>query len=134
MNKKIQNFTDINAWKHAHALRIEILKIIQEFPQAYQFGLSAQMQRCSISVGSNIAEGFGRTSLKDRAHFYVIAKASLIELQDQLIVTRDLKLIDNNTFTMLVEKSITTHKIINGLIRSTRNLDSSSKPQGSTRG
>ena len=131
MNKKIQNFTDISAWKHAHALRIDVLKIIRDFPQAYQFGLSAQMQRCSISVGSNIAEGFGRSSLKERVRFLVIAKASLIELQDQIIVAKDLELVNKKVFDKLVEQSITTHKILNGLIRSTRTLDSRIKPQDS---
>jgi four helix bundle protein len=126
LSKTIQNFTDLKAWQAAHTLRINVLRTIQGFPAEYQFGLAAQLQRCAISVGSNIAEGFGRKSTKDRVHFYVIAKASLIEVQDQLIVSKDMGLINNKKFLELADQSIKAHKLLNGLIRATKNLDSRS--------
>lgn len=117
-NGKIVNFTDLSAWQEAHKLRVEILKTILTFPQDYRFGLSAQLQRSVISVGSNIAEGFGRQSIKEKLQFYNIACGSLTEAQDQLLVCRDLELISVADFKKWAEESIIVHKLLRGLMRS----------------
>jgi four helix bundle protein len=115
--KPIKNFTDLDAWQKAHELRVMIIKLLPEFPQGYQYGLCAQLQRSSISVASNIAEGFGRSTNKEKLNFYNYAKGSLTEVQDQLILCADLKLISKNVFLDLTERSINVHKLINGLTR-----------------
>ena len=115
--KTIKNFTDLDAWQKAHELKVVILKLLPEFPQSYQYGLCAQLQRSAISAASNIAEGFGRSSHKEKLNFYNYAKGSLTEVQDQLILCADLKLIDKQTFIELTERSINVHKLINGLRR-----------------
>lgn len=117
-NEKIIRFTDLNAWKEAHKLRLVILQEIAAFPQDFSFGLSAQLQRSAISVGSNVAEGFGRQSKKEKLQFYNYACGSLTEVQDQLIISRDLKLISNTKFKELAVQSVTVHKLIRGLMRS----------------
>ncbi len=116
----IKSFKDLDAWKKAHTLRIKILKEIVGFPQSYQFGLCAQLQRSSISVGSNIAEGFGRSSHKEKLNFLNYAKGSITEVQDQLIVCVDLKLLSKEQFLELSKLSIEVHKLINGMMRSLR--------------
>ncbi len=60
----INHFSQLDAWKKSHELRLQILQLLPDFPQTYQFGLCAQLQRSAISVSSNIAEGFGRKSDK----------------------------------------------------------------------
>jgi len=115
--KTIKNFTDLDAWQKPHELRVFILKLLPEFPQIYQFGLCAQLQRSSISVASNIAEGFGRSTIKEKLNFYNYAKGSLTEVQDQLILCADFNLINKKTFLELTEKSVYVHKLINGLMR-----------------
>ncbi|MEI7463170.1 MAG: four helix bundle protein [Candidatus Taylorbacteria bacterium] len=64
----IQNFTDLNAWKEAHKLAIEIYSVTKKFPKEELFGLTSQMRRAAVSVTSNIAEGFGR-------HGYFVKKS-----------------------------------------------------------
>jgi len=116
----IKSFKDLDAWKKAHLLRVSIIKLLINFPQNYQFGLCAQLQRSSISVGSNIAEGFGRSSAKEKLNFLNYAKGSIVEVQDQLIVCVDLGLISKPEFAKLSELSIDVHKLINGMMRRLR--------------
>lgn len=120
--KQITNFTDLLVWQKAHDLRINILLQAKKFPIDYRFSLTDQIQRASISVGSNIAEGFGRKSLKERIQFYYIAKASLIEVQDQLIVCKDIGIIDSKFYKDTIMLSVEVHKLLNGLIKSNKNL------------
>lgn len=113
----IKNFTELEAWKKAHLLRVSILKVVPGFPSVYLYGLSAQLQRSCISVASNIAEGFGRSGQKEKLNFFNFAKGSLTEVQDQLILSADLRLISKKEFNELTELSIEVHKLINGLMR-----------------
>lgn len=115
-----KSFKDLDAWKKAHRLRILVLKDLIKFPQAYQFGLCSQLQRSVISVGSSLAEGFGRASRKEKLNFYNYAKGPIVEVQDQLIVCVDLGLITKEEFMTVTELSIEVHKLINGLMRSLR--------------
>jgi len=66
----------------------------------------------------NIAEGFYRRTANDKLHFYFISLGSLAEIQNQLLITRDLKYIENNEFKELAFKSIEIRKLLNGLMKS----------------
>lgn len=120
--KKIRSFTDLDAWKEGHFLVLSVYKITKVFPKDELFGLSSQMRRCVVSITSNVAEGFSRNSYKEKAQFYLTALGSTTELQNQLIVAKDVGYIDIKTFNELFEKSIKVHKILNGLIKSSRTL------------
>lgn len=78
------------------------------------------MRRCSVSITSNIAEGFSRSTLKDKNQFYFISLGSITELQNQLIISRDLKYIGEDTFKKLADQSVFVHKLVNGLIKSNK--------------
>lgn len=84
-------------------------------------GLISQMKRASISIVSNLAEGTGRTSIKDKAHFYQMAYSSLIELFNQLIISKDLLFIDDNNFSLVEQKINTIASKIAALRRATLN-------------
>ena len=84
------------------------------------FGLTSQMRRCAVSITSNIAEGFSRQSFKEKAQFYSIAQGSVTELQNQLIVAKDVQYIQGKTFEAINQHSIKVHKIINGLIKKSK--------------
>ena len=120
----IRSFTDLNAWKEGHKLVLIIYDITKSFPKEEVFGLVSQMRRCAVSITSNIAEGFSRQSYKEKAQFYSIAQGSVTELQNQLLIARDIGLITKEKFQQLAIHSITVHKIINGLIKSSKNHDS----------
>lgn len=118
MQDKIKTFMDLNAWKEGHKLVLYIYKITEKFPKHEQFGLINQMRRSTISITSNIAEGFSRNTSKDKIQFYCIAQGSLTELQNQLVIAKDIKYISKGQFQESYAQSITVHKIINGLIKS----------------
>ena len=75
------------------------------------------MRRAAISITSNIAEGFSRNTSKDKYQFYSMAAGSLTELQNQLIASRDLGYLQNDTFQEHGKQTVTVHKLINGLKR-----------------
>ena len=90
-NETIREFTDLNAWQKAHKVVLLTYRATKYFPKDEMFDLTNQMRRASISAESNIAEGFGRNTQKDKQHFFGIAKGSLLELQSQSITARDLE-------------------------------------------
>lgn len=120
----LKSFTDIDGWKYGHRLVLEIYKITREFPKDEKFCLVDQMRRCSISITSNIAEGFSRKSYKEKIQFYSISLGSVTELQNQLLIARDLRYINSDIFNDLAEKTVVIHKLINGLIKGARRYTS----------
>jgi len=122
---KIKSFTDLNSWKKSHELVLEIYKITKLFPKDEVFGLTSQIKRSSISITSNLAEGFSRQSYKDKIKFYFIAQGSLTELQNQLLIARDVGYINNNLFQNIADKTVISHKLINGLIKKSKEIHDS---------
>lgn len=116
---KIQSFTDLIAWQEAHSLVLLVFKITQKFPRE-AYSLVDQMRRCVISISSNIAEGFSRKSKKEKTQFYYMSLGSTTELQSQLLISRDLKYISGESFSKIAQDTIQVHKLINGLIKSSR--------------
>ncbi len=119
---KIKSFTDLNAWKQAHVLVLEIYKMTQNFPKEEQFGLTNQIRRAVVSITSNIAEGFSRNSYREKAQFYSMALGSLTEVQNQLLIAKDLGYITNNEFSRTAELTITVSKLLNGLIKKSKTM------------
>jgi four helix bundle protein len=99
-----------------------IYDITSNFPENERFGLVSQMRRCAVSITSNIAEGFSRKGNKEKTQFYYIASGSITELQNQLLISRDIKILDNQKFQEITNQTIVVQKITNGLIKSTKNL------------
>jgi len=118
--RKIKSFTDLEAWKEGHKLVLLIYKITVNFPKDEMYGLISQMRRSAISITSNIAEGFSRHSFKEKVQFYSIAQGSLSELQNQLLIAKDVGFLDKNTFSTIAEQSIKVSKITNGLVKKSR--------------
>ena len=121
-SKTIQNFTNLNTWQEGHQLVLQIYKILESFPKKEQFALSDQMRRSSISITSNIAEGFSRQSNKEKLQFHYIAKGSLTELQNQLLISRDVSYLDKVTFSQLAEQTKVVSRLLTGLIRATTHM------------
>jgi len=120
----IKSFTDLRAWQEAHRFVVRIYSTTRSFPKEEQFGLTNQIRRASISITSNIAEGFGRRSAKERLHFYDMARASLAECQSQLLVARDVSFLPEEDFRLLADMSVECHKVLTGLINATKGRDS----------
>ncbi len=117
----IKSFTDLDAWKNAHKLAIMVYEFTQYFPKPEQFGLTSQMRRSAVSVTSNLAEGFGRSSQKDKEHFYTMSSGSLYELKSQILLAYDLSFMNKKDFDIIFENLTVTHKLVNGLLRAHKN-------------
>lgn len=117
IHNKLKNFTDLDAWKEGHKLVLRTYEITRTYPKEEIFVLTSQMRRAGISITSNIAEGFGRFSYKEKAQFYLTSAASDVELQNQFIISKDIGYISEKIFNEVYEQTIKVHKIINGLIK-----------------
>jgi four helix bundle protein len=114
----IQTFKDLDVWKQGHVLVLEVYRHTQSFPSHELFGLTSQLRRAAVSITSNISEGFGRQGEKDKAHFYVIAKGSLYEVQNQLQVAHDLGYLTDDTHVEIERACTRVAQLLHGLIRS----------------
>ena len=95
------SFEKLDVWQDSRALTKLMYEVTKSFPDSEKFGLINQMRRASVSVSSNIAVGSSRTSKKDQAHFYQIAYSSLMELLNQVIISRDLEFLNENHETQI---------------------------------
>lgn len=120
MGSKIQAFTDLYAWKEGHKLVLWIYQITDRFPRKETFGLTSQMRRSAVSITSNLAEGFSRRGVKEKIQFYSMALGSLTELQNQIIVAKDVKYFNVRSYNKLNDQTVVVHKLINGLIKGTK--------------
>jgi len=113
--KKAVKFTDLEAWQYGHALTLDVYRTTQEWPKEEIYGLASQIRRAAVS---NLAEGFSRSTKVDKGRFYTMAHGSLTEVQNQLLVARDLQYVPTSVFQAMADKAIVTHKLITGLIKS----------------
>ncbi len=116
----IVDFKDLKVWQESHRLALEIYKSSANFPAAEVYSLTSQLRRASISVVSNIAEGFGRSSKADQEHFYTMASGSLYEIKSQLLIAKDLSYINEDNYLLVLKQADTAHKLLNGLLRAHR--------------
>jgi four helix bundle protein len=119
---KISSFTMLDAWKEGHKLVLMIYKTTKTFPREELFALVDQMRRCAVSITSNIAEGFSRQSYKEKVQFYSMALGSVTELQNQLLVARDVGYLKTPVFIEIAAKTVVVHKILNGLVKKSKSI------------
>lgn len=118
MNRSIQDFIDLIAWQKDHQLVLDTYTLSKKFPDTERFGLTNQITRAAVSITSNIAEGFGRSTKKDKVHFFVIAKGSALEVRSPIRIAKDLGYITEDECTMHDTSAIEVTKLISGIIRS----------------
>ncbi len=92
------SFEKLNVWVDSKELVKLIYTITKNFPDEEKFGLTSQLRRASISIASNLAEGTSRKTNKDKAHFTTIAFSSLIEVLNQIILSKELNFIQETEY------------------------------------
>jgi four helix bundle protein len=97
----VWKYEEIGAWQKGHQLTKEVFAVTDQFPAEIRFGLSAQLRRAAMAVPTNIAEGAGRASRKDFAHFLVIASGSANETEYLLLLAFELGYLDDPTHANL---------------------------------
>lgn len=87
-------FEKLKVWQESRELVKVVYQITADFPDSERYGLTSQIRRAAISVGSNIAEGSGRRGVKEQQQFYRVAYGSLMEVLSQFILASDLGFLD----------------------------------------
>jgi four helix bundle protein len=117
MQKKIKNFRDLNIWKKGIEIVKDIYLIVREFPKSEVYSLTNQMQRASLSIPTNIAEGFDRFHNKEYKQFLYIALGSCAELETQIEIAKELKYINEDNKKIILEKIHHESRMITNLIK-----------------
>lgn len=86
----MHNYKELKVWQKSIDLTVKVYKLSVQFPESERFNLISQVRRCSVSVPSNIAEGAGRNSKNEFAHFLGISSGSSYELETQMIIAQRL--------------------------------------------
>ena len=94
----IYSYKNLIVWQKSIDLVKDIYQLTSLFPKSEQFGITSQIRRACISISSNIAEGYRRKSHKEYLQFYAIAYGSALEVETQLIISRELLFIAQNDF------------------------------------
>jgi len=113
-----QTFRDLIAWQQAKTLARQVYEVTRRFPDEERFGLVIQLRRAAVSMPSNIAEGRGRGTKKDFAHFLMQARGSLYELETQIELANELRYIEAPDAARLLEACNELSRVLNGLINS----------------
>ena len=108
----MRDFHKLIIWQRSHQLVLNVYSISKLFPKDELFGLTSQIRRAVSSIPTNIAEGCGRASNKDFAHFLQIAIGSAAEVEYELLLAHDLNYINNSDYQFLTEETVAVRKMI----------------------
>jgi four helix bundle protein len=112
----MQDFRNLEVWKRAHQLTLEAYRITEGFPRSELFGLSSQIRRAAYSIPTNLAEGCGRTQA-EFARFVQIALGSACELEYELLLAKDLRLVSLGTYDDANAKAADVKRMLQALLR-----------------
>jgi four helix bundle protein len=115
---RVHNFKELQVWKNAIELAEFIYRLTTNFPREEKFGLTSQIQRCAVSIPSNIAEGAGRVSKKEFQHFISIAMGSAFELETQIFLASRFNYISAEQLAEFEVKMTAIQKMAFGLFNS----------------
>jgi len=118
---EIKSYKDLLIWQKGIKLVKLTYLICKDFPKDEVFGLQSQIKRSSVSIPSNIAEGYGRNTSQSFIQFLRIARGSLLELETQLIIAKELDFVDVDSFEEMSALITEESKMINGFIKSMEN-------------
>ncbi len=119
----IKSFKDLTVWQVAHELSRDIAtNLVRSFPKEEKYRLSDQIIRSSRSVPSQIAEGFGKSSFKEKYHFYEIAATSNNETENHLLEAQTNGFIDDKTYRHYLNRIIRIRILLSRLMRSVSSL------------
>jgi four helix bundle protein len=114
----VQSYRDLVAWKKSMAFVLHVYRCTQTFPRIETCGLTSQLRRPAVSIPSNIAEGQARLSTGEFKQFLGNARGSLMEVETQILIARDLGYLENDRSETLLAAASEIGRILNGLLAS----------------
>lgn len=109
---------DLDVWKRGIELVKRVYQFSASFPKEEMYGLTSQVRRAAVSIPSNIAEGAARGSKKEFKQFLHISLGSVAELETQIIIAKELGVLDDAKFELLASDLVLVRKMLIGLIKS----------------
>ena len=122
----IKSYKDLDVWKAAIELATDVYGVTKGFPKEEIYGLTSQMRRASVSIASNIAEGYGRESTAQFVQFLRISQGSSKELETQILIAERVGTLGSEQASTLMKLSDDVGKMLRGLIRA---LEAKSRDQ-----
>jgi len=116
-NRKLQDFKKLLIWQKSHLLALSIYKATETFPDSERYGLISQIRRCCVSIPSNIAEECGRDGNSEFNRFLHISLGSTAELEYQLLLASDLKMLNEDEYKQLENQVHEVRKMLVSFIR-----------------
>ena len=117
----MRDFRQYEVWRKAISFTTEIYKLTEMFPSSEKFGLTNQLQRATVSIASNIAEGASRASERDFAHFLEMSLGSSFEVETQLLISKNLNYISDGKYLNVMDELNILQKQLNNFINKIRN-------------
>lgn len=115
MNDSKYSYKNLEAYKESKTLVKQVYALLKKFPREEQYALCDQLRRAVISVPSNIAEGSGRTSAKDQAHFLEMAFGSLMEVDCQMDIAQDLGCVSSDELEVVSKQVRQVAALLSGM-------------------
>lgn len=115
---EIKSYKDLLIWQKGIEIVKEVYNLCKLLPDTEIFGLQSQLKRASVSIPSNIAEGYGRNYTKTYIQFLVMARGSLLELETQIILTKELNFLNTEQIKSIDELIKEESKMLNAFINS----------------
>ena len=112
----MNSYRDLIVWQKAMVLVTLVYKLSKKFPEDEKFGLTSQIKRSSVSIPSNIAEGYGRKYSNDYSRFLQMARGSLYECQTQFEIALNLDFVNSEDLKAISQISLEVEKMLNSLI------------------
>jgi four helix bundle protein len=113
----MKDFRSLKVWEKAHTLTLTIYKSTEQFPKQELYSLTNQIQRASVSIPANIAEGCGKDSDAELKRYFSIAMGSSSELEYLLLLARDLGYLQADTYQSMQNDLVETRNMLNAFIQ-----------------
>ena len=112
------SFRDLRVWHEAMKFAVDVYHATTQFPRHELYGLGQQLRRAAVSIPSNIAEGKGHRSDREFGNYLLHARGSLLEVQTQVMIAKELQYVSNEEALRLLEKADSIGRSLNSLINS----------------
>jgi len=118
----VRNHEELEVWRKAHRLTLNIYRATERFPRSEMFGLNSQMRRAAGSIGANLAEGCGRWSDAELARYVQISMGSASELQNHLRLAKDLGFVDVAAYASLLRDLTSVRQMLTAFLQRLRGV------------
>lgn len=120
-SEMLKNYKELSVWQKSYKLCLHIYKVTKRFPKDEMYGLTSQIRRSTVSIPSNIAEGYGRKTTLEYVRFLYIAYGSVCELETQIMISGDLGYVEKDRLQEIRDEIGDIERMLKAMIKSLEN-------------